>query len=146
MSEVDNMASLTKQFFRSKAYVVVGASTNPTKFGNMVFRALYNKFGKEAPVLPVNPKASEIDGVPAFATVADALSTVEDKSTVGVSMITPPAATEKAMEVLIEQGIKNVWMQPGAESEAAIENGKAAGISIISGGPCVLVELGVAPH
>ena len=39
-------------------------------------------------------------------------------------------------------GIDNVWLQLGAESEAAIERAHALGRNIISGCPCALVVLG----
>ena len=38
--------------------------------------------------------------------------------------------------------IKHVWMQPGAESDAAIRRGRELGLSVIAGGPCLLVVLG----
>jgi predicted CoA-binding protein len=47
------------------------------------------------------------------------------------------------MEDVIRSGARRVWMQPGAESGAAIRKAEAAGLSVIAGGPCVLVEL---PH
>jgi hypothetical protein len=33
-------------------------------------------------------------------------------------------------------------MQPGAESERAIERAEELGLSVIAGGPCLLVEIG----
>jgi hypothetical protein len=33
-------------------------------------------------------------------------------------------------------------MQPGAESPAAVQKGEQAGLNVIAGGPCLLVELG----
>jgi len=35
-----------------------------------------------------------------------------------------------------------VWMQPGAESEAALRRAQELGLVAIGGGPCVLVTLG----
>jgi hypothetical protein len=59
-----------------------------------------------------------------------------------LSIITPPIVTEQIVDDAIAAGVKHLWMQPGAESEAAIEKAKAAGLTVISGGPCVLVVLG----
>ena len=39
-------------------------------------------------------------------------------------------------------GVKHIWLQPGAESEAVYKAAKGAGVDIIAGGPCVLVKLG----
>jgi len=59
-----------------------------------------------------------------------------------ISIITPPAITEKIVEAAIKKGIENIWMQPGAESKAAIQNCLDNHINIIAGGPCLLVILG----
>ena len=58
-----------------------------------------------------------------------------------VSIITPPAVTEKIVAQALALGIKNIWLQPGAESAAAIAAAEAAGANVIGGGPCVLVTL-----
>lgn len=46
------------------------------------------------------------------------------------------------MQQAIEKGIENVWMQPGAESDAAIALGEKNGINVIAKGPCILITLG----
>ena len=60
----------------------------------------------------------------------------------GLSIITPAPVTEKLVEDAHKAGITRIWMQPGAESRAAIERCRELGISVIAGGPCVLVDLG----
>lgn len=37
-------------------------------------------------------------------------------------------------------GIQNIWVQPGAENQEAIENGLKNNINMIAHGPCLLVE------
>jgi len=59
-----------------------------------------------------------------------------------ISIITPPRVTERVIEEVIRSGIENVWMQPGAESDAAVAMCEAAGINVIADGSCVLVVLG----
>ena len=39
-------------------------------------------------------------------------------------------------------GIRHVWMQPGADSPAAVARAKELGMNVIAGGPCLLVALG----
>jgi predicted CoA-binding protein len=78
-----------------------------------------------------------IEGVESLKQVADLPDEVES-----LSIITPPPITERIVEEAIAKGIKNIWMQPGAESQKAIENCKAHHINVIAGGPCVLVQLG----
>ena len=54
----------------------------------------------------------------------------------------PPHVTEAIVPQAAEAGIQHVWMQPGAESEAAIEAGENLGLSVIGDGSCLLVVLG----
>ncbi|HVN42230.1 MAG TPA: CoA-binding protein, partial [Steroidobacteraceae bacterium] len=59
-----------------------------------------------------------------------------------LSVITPPGVTERIVGEAIAKGIENIWMQPGAESVAAVEACHRAGINVIADGSCVLVVLG----
>ena len=52
------------------------------------------------------------------------------------------AVTEKVVVEVVAAGIGHIWMQPGAESAVAIDECTTAGLSVIAGGPCLLVELG----
>ena len=46
------------------------------------------------------------------------------------------------MREAVALGIRHLWMQPGAESDAAVEAAREAGVNVIAGGPCILVTLG----
>ena len=59
----------------------------------------------------------------------------------GLSVITQPAITEQLVEQAAKKGIRRIWMQPGAESAEAIAKAERLGLSVIAGGPCVLVAL-----
>ena len=59
----------------------------------------------------------------------------------GVSIVTPPQVTEAVVVQAGELGIKHLWLQPGAESPAAIRTAEQLGMQVIAGGPCVLVAL-----
>ena len=59
-----------------------------------------------------------------------------------LSIVTPPPVTEKLVEAAAIAGITRLWMQPGAESAAAVRRAGELGLSVISGGPCLLVEIG----
>ncbi|MCW8399685.1 CoA-binding protein [Legionella sp. PATHC038] len=125
-------------FFKSKAFAVIGASSNRGKYGNKVLRC-YLQNGKK--VYPVNPQEDQIEGLSVFPSVRDLPDEVES-----ISIITPPAVTEKVVEDAIHKGIKNIWMQPGAESNNAIQNCKQHKINIIAGGPCILIALDYKDH
>ncbi|WP_131782918.1 CoA-binding protein [Legionella gresilensis] len=121
-------------FLQSKAYGVVGASSNRTKYGNKVLRC-YMQHNLQ--VYPINPRESIVEGLSTVASVADLPASVES-----ISIITPPTVTDKVVEEALEVGIKNIWMQPGAESSYSIDRCEKAGVNIIAGGACILVVLG----
>ncbi len=123
-----------ERFLASPAYGVVGASPRRYKYGNKVLRC-YQQNGRRA--IPVNPNESEVEGVACVASVMDLPDDVKS-----ISVITPPPVTERVMQDAIRKGIENVWMQPGAESDAAVEACRNAGINVIADGSCVLVVLG----
>jgi len=122
------------RFLESPVYGVVGASPHRYKYGNKVLRC-YQQNGRRA--IPVNPNARDVEGVPCVASVLDLPDEVQS-----VSIITPPEVTERVVEEVIRKGIQHVWMQPGAESDAAVAACEAAGINVIADGSCVLVVLG----
>ena len=125
-------------FLASPAFGVVGASSNPRKFGNKVLRC-YLQHGHRA--IPVNPNESQIEGIACVAAVTDLPAEVKS-----ISMITPPTVTEQLVPLAIARGIENIWMQPGAESLAAIELCRKHNINVIADGSCLLVELGYHDH
>ena len=122
----------------SRVFAVAGASRDPAKYGSLVFHALKNA-GKS--VYPINPNAADIDGAPCYARIAEAPADAE----VAV-FITPPAVTEVGVAEALARGIKKIWMQPGAESAKAIGSCVDAGVTVIAGGPCILVMLKTRPH
>lgn len=125
-------------FLAAPAFGVAGASKNRDKYGNKVLRC-YQMNGRKA--VPVNPVEDEIEGVACVRTVAALPPEVES-----LSIITPPQVTDKVVEQAIAKGIKNIWMQPGAQSAAAVTAAEAAGINVIADGSCLLVVMGYRDH
>jgi predicted CoA-binding protein len=123
-----------ERFLTSPAYGVVGASSRRHKYGNKVLRC-YQQNGRRA--IPVNPREPVIEGAACVASVLDLPDEVKS-----ISVITPPAVTERVVQEAIRKGIEHIWMQPGAESDQAVAAGEAAGINVIADGSCVLVVLG----
>ena len=129
------MSSDIERFLACRRFIVAGASTNRAKYGNKVLRC-YLQNDREA--IPLNPRADEIEGVAAVAS----LSEIQDPASCGLSIITPPAITEQIIAEAADLGVPAVWMQPGAESDRAVELAQEAGMVTIHGGPCLLVVLG----
>jgi predicted CoA-binding protein len=125
-------------FLGSPVFGVVGASPKREKYGNKVLRC-YLMRGRKA--IPVHPAQKEIEGLACVASVSQLPAEVHS-----ISMITPPQVTEKVVEAAIAKGIKNIWMQPGAESPAAVDACHKAGINVIADGSCLLVVLGYSEH
>jgi predicted CoA-binding protein len=126
--------TLIADFLSAGPYAVAGASSDRAKFGNKVLRA-YREHGYEA--WAVNPREKVVEGEPAYPDLASLPGKAR-----GLSVITPPPVTEKLVEEAAKAAITRIWMQPGAESAAAVRRAGELGIAVISGGPCVLVELG----
>ncbi len=116
----------------AQTFAVVGASANTDKFGYKVWHML-RSYGKTA--YAVNPNATDIFGETVFPTLADLPETPE-----AVIAVIPPRATETLPDQLRAAGIKYLWLQPGAESAKAVADAEAAGISVVHGGPCILVQ------
>jgi predicted CoA-binding protein len=127
-----------QQFLDSPAFAVVGASANREKYGNKVLRCYQQNRRK---VIPVNPNESEIEGLTCAPEIKDLPMDVES-----ISMITPPVITAKLVPLAIEKGIKNIWMQPGAEDSDAVALCLEKGINVIADGSCLLVVMGYHEH
>jgi predicted CoA-binding protein len=131
---VTSTSELIQDFLSGDVYAVAGASSNRSKYGNKVLRC-YQEHGRS--VYAVHPFEKEVEGAPAVPNVAALPEAVH-----GLSIVTPPSVTERIVDEAHAAGITRVWMQPGAESALAIERAKEHGMSVIAGGPCVLVSLG----
>ena len=127
-----------KLFLDAGSFGVIGASVDRQKYGNKVLRC-YQMNGLV--VVPVNPKESTIEGLTTVASVSDLPDGVES-----ISVITPPHITEKVVAEAAAKGIKNIWMQPGAESQTAVKYCIENGINVIADGSCILVVLGYREH
>lgn len=131
---MDKLGNQIEQFLAAPAIAVAGVSDNPHKFGHKVFRC-YLSHNRKA--FAINPNEAKVLGHTVYKNIAALPERVES-----LSIITPPAVTAKIVDEAINLGVKNIWMQPGAEHEGAIQKAEAAGLNVIHGGPCVLVVLG----
>ena len=130
-------ASDEDAFLSGESFAVVGASRDRSKYGNRVLRA-YIAHGLRA--WPVNPHENEVEGVKAVPDLAHLPERVH-----GISFVTPPEITDAVVTQALALGYRNLWMQPGAESDEAIARAEAAGARVLAHGPCVLVALALRP-
>jgi predicted CoA-binding protein len=108
---------------------VIGASRDEDKYGTIVYRRLKAR-GEQ--VYPVNPNTSDIGGEVCYASLADLPQKVEQ-----IVVVVPPHQTEQVIQEAAEQGVRRVWMQPGAESDAAVEYCRRQGMQVVMG-RCIL--------
>ncbi len=105
---------------KDKTYAIIGASNNPEKYGNIVLKDLKDSGFK---VIPINLHEEEILGLKVYKSVLDYPENID----VAVTIV-PPQVTEEVLKQVKEKGINIVWMQPGSESEAAIQFCKDNGL------------------
>jgi hypothetical protein len=117
-------------FVNRRVWAVVGASEDRSKFGNRIFRDLRDA---GYTVYPVNPKGGELEGAKVYPSLAALPQPPEV-----IDLVVPPAVTEQVVKEAHELGLTRVWMQPGAESEAAIAFCQEQGIQVVHGA-CAMV-------
>jgi predicted CoA-binding protein len=114
---------LISNFVNRRVWAVVGASQDRSKFGNRVFLDLRDA---GYTVYPVNPKGGELEGAKVYASLADLPETPEV-----IDLVVPPAVTEQVVKEARALGLTRIWMQPGAESNAAIAYCQEHGLQVV---------------
>ena len=131
----ENTELPTARFLAAQSFAVAGASRDRAKYGNQVFRALV---ASGRTVYPLNPSAPEIEGHTSYASFAELPTAPES-----LSIVTPPHITRDMIQQAIAAGVKNIWMQPGAEDAQGSQLARDAGLNVIDDGSCVLVSLSI---
>ncbi|MCM8792786.1 MAG: CoA-binding protein [Candidatus Omnitrophica bacterium] len=116
---------------KDKEIAVVGVSGKEYKFGFKIFRDLL-KYGFK--VSGINPRGGEVLGQKIYRTLKELKNTPEL-----VITVVSPEITERVVEDCKELGIKEIWMQPGSESDLAIRKAKEYGIKVIYNS-CFMLE------
>jgi len=117
------MEDLIPEFINQRVWAVVGASTDPAKYGNKIYRTLR---GAGYTVYGVNARGGHIEGQQLYRSLADL-----PKKPAVVDTVVPPEVTEQVVQECAELGITQVWMQPGSESQAAIDYCQEHGIQVV---------------
>ena len=119
-----------------KVVAVIGASNNRRKFGNRALRA-YRDQGYT--VVPINPHEQEVEGLKSYASVLDVPGPIDM-----ASFYVPPEIGEEIIGEMARKQIAEVWLNPGAESDALIARARRLSIKPIVA--CSIVAVGQNPY
>jgi uncharacterized protein len=111
---------------------VIGASTDRSKYGNRAVRA-YQAQGWT--VYPVNPKEPEIEGIPAYKSIAEVPKPIDR-----ASLYVPPAIGIGLLDVISAQRVKELWVNPGSGSPELLARAQELGLNAIEA--CSIVAAG----
>ena len=120
----------------STAIAVVGASNNPDKTGNAIVKKL-NASGFS--VLPVNPVAPEIEGIPAFKYLDELPDPVQI-----VNFVTPPEVTLKVLSAMDPARFNTIWFQEGSWDEDCLSLAQSRFEFVIRDN-CIMVAVALHP-
>jgi predicted CoA-binding protein len=115
---------------------VVGASSNP---GRASYGVLRHLLAEGYDCVPVNPNEREVLGVPAFATVIEAVAVTGPVDLVDVFR-RPELCVPHAREA-VEVGARWLWLQLGIVSWEAAAIAHAGGLEVVMD-RCTSIELG----
>jgi predicted CoA-binding protein len=126
-----------ERFLGGKRIVVAGVSRDGKQPSNAIFRRLRDS-GYE--VLPVNPQADEVEGVPCYDAVSSVPGTID-----GVVVATHPDVAADVVHQCAERGVPRVWFHRsfggGSVSADAVRACGEHGIeSIVGGCPMMFCE------
>ena len=118
-----------------KSVAVIGASNDRTKYGNKAVRA-YLRSGFR--VYPVNPKEGTVENLRTFKSILDIPEEV-DRATLYV----PPEVGLKVIQEIAQKGVKELYVNPGAESDELVEKARQLGLNPILA--CSILAIGLDP-
>ncbi len=95
-------------FLDNKHIAVIGASRNPKSFSNVVIKDLIKA---NYTVYPVNPEADRIQNIKAYKSIEQL-----PKEVTAILIITNARATDSVLQLVINQGYKNIWIQKSSET------------------------------
>ena len=114
---------------------VMGASNDRSKYSNKAVRA-YLQQGYE--VFPVNPKETQIEGLQVYRSVSDIPGGLDR-----ITVYLPPAIGMKVIEEIAREGTRELFLNPGSESDELIEKAESLGLHPMVA--CSITDIGISP-
>lgn len=128
-----SLRELKETILNQKTFAVTGVSRDKDKYGYKVYHCLKSAGYR---VFAVNPNAETIEGDPCYPSLDNIPVKVDC-----VVTVTQPEVTEETVQLAGRLHIPYVWMQPGSESNAAINHATSSALTYMAGGPCILVAV-----
>ena len=120
----------------ASSVAVIGASRDRRKYGNKAVRA-YQESGFT--VFPVHPTDAAIEGLKAYPNIGAIPDPIDF-----VSIYVPPVVGLKLLPAIAEVAPKELWLNPGSESDDLIE--AAADLRLRAIVACSIAALGMSPE
>ena len=114
---------------------MIGASADRRKFGNKAVRAFLKR---GYTVIPINPTGTAVEGLDAFRSVLEVPGPVDV-----ATFYVPPAVGREVLEEVARKGIREVWLNPGADSPDLVERARALAITPVVA--CSILRIGESP-
>lgn len=127
------MTSNTENFVKKDHIIVAGVSRSGKKFGNSAVKEL-RKHGYKISI--VHPEAESLEGIPCIRSCKDA-----GDANAGLLIIISPKNVPDVLNDAKSAGIRNIWLQTGAESPEVLDFAKSAGFEYVYG-KCILMYAG----
>ena len=124
------MDQAIQDFINGKRIAVVGVSRDEKKFGNTAFAELA---ARGYQVFAVHPTGQEIAGTRCYPNLAALRGQVDS-----VLVIVYPQQAVPVLREAAAIGLKNVWLQQGAESPEALALARDLGLNLVAR-KCVLM-------
>ena len=102
---------------------IIGASADPSKFGNKSIHA-HVRAGYD--VYPVNPKEETIEGLKCYRSILDVPVALDR-----ISLYLPPPVAIKVLDDIAKKGCQELWINPGVESPELMEKINALALNAI---------------
>lgn len=119
---------------RARRIAVVGASSNPARPSHDVLRALVAA-GYDC--IPVNPNETEVEGIPAVATLAEAAASGHIDI---VDVFRRPDQTEPIAREAVAIGAGSIWLQLGVINWETARIAAEGGLAVVMD-RCPAIEL-----
>jgi predicted CoA-binding protein len=127
-------AAIAELLRTARRIAVVGASSNPARPSNGVFRTLVEA-GYEC--IPVNPNEAEVEGIPAVATLAQAAAAGHIDI---VDVFRRPELTEAIAREAVAIGAGAPWLQLGVVNWESARIAAEGGLAVVMD-RCTAIDL-----